>query len=91
MGTIRIPSSQAQVTVADAGLIKKEVVTVDSNATVMEALFIMQSEGISSVAIVPHGTNILSGSISLADVKYILSERMGLWNALSYLSLEANL
>lgn len=67
-----------QKTVKEAGVISTKVVSLAPTAIVMEALFTMQSENVSSVAIMSGKT--LVGSISLHDVKHILAERNG-WQA----------
>jgi CBS domain-containing protein len=61
--------------IKELGLIQEKIVSVSPTATVMEALFIMNSDRISSVAIM-QGKH-LHGTITLTDVKHILAERNG--------------
>ncbi|KAJ3367619.1 cell separation during budding [Kappamyces sp. JEL0680] len=68
-----------QRSVKEANVIKTNVVTIEPQASVTEALYLMETEKISSVAITT-GKHLL-GSISLSDVKHILSERIG-WKKL---------
>ncbi|KAJ3077195.1 cell separation during budding [Podochytrium sp. JEL0797] len=74
-----------EMTLQELGLVRGEVgmVTVDLNDSVLEALYQMHKHDISSVAIVDkaHGHSKLEGSISLSDIKEILSSRGG-WRLL---------
>ncbi|KAI8820731.1 uncharacterized protein EV422DRAFT_567626 [Fimicolochytrium jonesii] len=70
-------------TLEDVGLVGKEVISVVSEDTVLEALYMMHEHKISSVAIVTRedGENDLIGSISMTDIKAILADRKG-WRRL---------
>jgi CBS domain-containing protein len=66
-------------TLRDLGLVKGDVVSVASSDTVLEALYVMHTKGVSSVAI-RDGTR-LCGSVSMTDIKEILATRGG-WRRL---------
>ncbi|ORY28706.1 CBS-domain-containing protein [Rhizoclosmatium globosum] len=70
-----------ELSLQQLGLVKGEnsVVTVDLNDTVLEALYAMHTNHVSSVAIVDkaHGHSKLEGSVSMTDIKEILSSRGG--------------
>ncbi|KAJ3210838.1 cell separation during budding [Dinochytrium kinnereticum] len=68
---------------AELGLVRGDVITVSSYDTVLEALYIMYENSISSVAILDRasGSPRLAGSISMTDIKEILSTRGG-WRRL---------
>ncbi|KAI8592088.1 hypothetical protein BDZ88DRAFT_408219 [Geranomyces variabilis] len=70
-------------TLEEVGLVGKEVVSVIPEDTVLEALYTMHENHLSSVAIVERGDhgNDLVGSISMTDIKMILSARSG-WRRL---------
>ncbi|KAI8920086.1 hypothetical protein DFJ77DRAFT_451055 [Powellomyces hirtus] len=70
-------------TLEEVGLVGRDVVSVIPEDTVLEALYTMHENRISSVAIVDRGEegNELVGSISMADIKVILSDRKG-WRRL---------
>ncbi|ORY46783.1 CBS-domain-containing protein [Rhizoclosmatium globosum] len=73
--------SLKKLSLQQLGLVKGEnsVVTVDLNDTVLEALYAMHTNHVSSVAIVDkaHGHSKLEGSVSMTDIKEILSSRGG--------------
>ncbi|KAJ3123897.1 cell separation during budding [Physocladia obscura] len=69
-----------ELSLQDLGLIIKDaVITVDLNDSVLDALYLMHKYNTSSVAIVDkaHGHARLEGSISMTDIKEILSSRGG--------------
>ncbi|KAJ1551944.1 cell separation during budding [Cladochytrium tenue] len=68
---------------AELGLVRGEVYSVAPNDTVLDALYIMHEKSVSSVAIVDRavGGSRLAGSISMTDIKEILSSRGG-WRRL---------
>ncbi|KAJ3153756.1 cell separation during budding [Geranomyces michiganensis] len=70
-------------TLEEVGLVGKEVVSVTPEDTVLDALHTMQEHHLSSVAIVERADdgNDLVGSISMTDIKMILSARNG-WRRL---------
>ncbi|TPX52897.1 hypothetical protein CcCBS67573_g09786 [Chytriomyces confervae] len=78
-GEVQFPPGEKSL--QELGLVKAErVYTVDMNDSVLEALQMMQSNHISSVAIVDktHGKHTqLQGSISMTDIKEILATRGG--------------
>jgi len=80
-GATDIDFAAGELTLQQLGLVKGEnnVVTVDLNDTVLEALYVMHSKNLSSVAIVDkaHGNSKLEGSVSMTDIKDILSSRGG--------------
>ena len=63
------------MSVAEAGVIQTQVISVDPDASVMQALFLMINESVSSVAIL-EGSKLV-GSISMTQVKHILAEKGG--------------
>ncbi|KAI9320293.1 hypothetical protein DFJ73DRAFT_878008 [Zopfochytrium polystomum] len=71
------------MTLAELGLVKGEVYSVVANDTVLDALYLMHEKGVTSVAVVDksNGTPKLTGSISMTDIKEILSTRGG-WRRL---------
>jgi len=66
---------KGQIAISEADIIERNVVSLGPSATVMQALFMMISENISSVAIVTG--NRLLGSISLVNVKHVLCDKNG--------------
>ncbi|KAJ3098741.1 cell separation during budding [Phlyctochytrium planicorne] len=71
-------------TLAELGLVKGDVISVSSYDTVLEALFKMHEHQVSSVAIIDRNSGApsrLAGSISMTDIKEILSSRGG-WRRL---------
>ncbi|KAJ3208082.1 cell separation during budding [Entophlyctis luteolus] len=74
------PWTSGDLSLKELGLVKSaDVVTVDLNDTVLDALYVMHTRHTSSVAIVDklHGQMKLEGSISMTDIKDILSSRGG--------------
>jgi CBS domain-containing protein len=62
-------------TVGELGIMQTNIVSVLPSDTVMQALFLMESENVSSCAVIEHKK--LYGSISATDIKVILSQRNG--------------
>ncbi|KAI9098693.1 hypothetical protein DFS34DRAFT_642770 [Phlyctochytrium arcticum] len=64
-------------TIAELGLVGRDVISIIPDDTVLEALYVMHEHKISSVAIVektPSADNLI-GSISMTDIKAILADR----------------
>ncbi|KAI8608980.1 hypothetical protein BC830DRAFT_1233642 [Chytriomyces sp. MP71] len=79
-GTATIDFPQGELSLDALGLVRAEkVYTMDLNDTVLDALYTMHINHLSSVAIVDkvHGQSRLEGSISMSDIKDILSSRGG--------------
>ncbi|KAJ3027370.1 UNVERIFIED_CONTAM: cell separation during budding [Siphonaria sp. JEL0065] len=80
-GRTEIDFASGEVSLQQLGLVKgvESVVTVDLNDSVLEALQLMHTNHVSSVAIVDkaHGHSKLEGSVSMTDIKEILSSRGG--------------
>lgn len=67
---------KGQESIAEAGVIERNIISCEPKATVMEALFIMHGENVSSVAILgPSGQ--LAGNLSLCNVKHVLCDKSG--------------
>lgn len=62
-------------TIAELGIMQTKLVSVQPTDTVMQALFLMDMENVSSCAVIQNKK--LVGSISATDIKVILSQRNG--------------
>ncbi|KAI9328398.1 hypothetical protein BDR26DRAFT_808397 [Obelidium mucronatum] len=78
-GRTEIDFANGEVSLQQLGLVKGEasVVTVDLNDSVLDALYLMHTNHVSSVAIVDKAHWPFEGSVSMTDIKEILSSRGG--------------
>ena len=67
---------KGQESIAEAGVIERNIVSCQPRATVMEALFIMHGENVSSVAILGSSGKLV-GNLSLCNVKHVLCDQSG--------------
>ncbi|EPZ31435.1 CBS-domain-containing protein [Rozella allomycis CSF55] len=77
----------ASKTLGELGFGNNPVISVNSEAPVLEALSLMSAKGISSVAVVDAGSGeSLVGNISMTDIKYILKQNRysRLWQTCSH-------
>ncbi|KAJ3283106.1 cell separation during budding [Borealophlyctis nickersoniae] len=83
-GQPRIVSEQGERTLEGLGLVKGDVISVLPEDSVLDALYVMHENSISSVAIVDRSVDDgqgLLGSLSMTDIKEILARRGG-WRRL---------
>ncbi|KAJ3401432.1 cell separation during budding [Chytridiales sp. JEL 0842] len=68
----------------ELGLVRGDVISIETTDTVLEALYIMHSHSVSSVAIVDRssGSPRLCGSVSMTDIKEVLGSGRGGWRRL---------
>ncbi|KAJ3096553.1 cell separation during budding [Phlyctochytrium bullatum] len=86
LGSERVPGvawENGNKSLQELGLVRGDVISVSSYDTVLEALYTMHENSVSSVAILDRasGSPRLAGSISMTDIKEILSTRGG-WRRL---------